>query len=287
MKTEIYRIKDSPYIITEKQWKHIEGYLNKIIEKVGFRKIILLPRIAYNLLQKQYLSNEESNTHKTCVSLGIIAWAAWTAIDEIRDEEQPDSDYIVIFLILRPIVDELIDDLCLQKKLSDRLIGKISIMEHVNSKIYPTPIKSHYILKSIAVSVPLLALMMKIETESKYIKLCQKYFYHLIGARQLSDDALDWPEDMKKDQHTLVTQWLIETVGKDRSVREYRKAFNKIVSPRVARKILRHSRLSMSYARKMTCFTSTEFLEELPRFYETMATNILKEYKLKTKKMSV
>ncbi|MES2314833.1 MAG: hypothetical protein V4524_02765 [Patescibacteria group bacterium] len=116
------------------------------------------------------------------------------------------------------------------------------------------------------------------QVELKHIRLCQKYFYHFIGARQLSDDALDWPEDMKKGQHTLVTLWLEQAIGKGRSVREYRKAFDTTVSPRVARKILRHSRLSISHARKMTCFTSTEFLEELPRFYETMATNILKKY---------
>jgi hypothetical protein len=34
----------------------------------------------------------------------------------------------------------------------------------------------------------------------------------------------------------------------------------------------------MRYARKISCFTSTEFLEELPRFYEEMAQKILAKY---------
>jgi hypothetical protein len=134
------------------------------------------------------------------------------------------------------------------------------------------------VLKSIGVSIPMVAFLMNTNAPRKEARRCKKYFYHLIFCRQLSDDALDWHEDMKRGQRTLVTQWLEETVGKDKPLREYRTAFETTVSPRVAQNILGHSKRSIRCARKMTCFTSTEFLEELPRLYKEMATDILRNY---------
>ncbi|MDD5165108.1 MAG: hypothetical protein PHG25_01030 [Candidatus Pacebacteria bacterium] len=281
MKEAIKLIKNSPYIVAHVQWLHIKCELYKTIQKKNISNIVLLPHRACSLFTKKFKIDTGRNNPDLTVAIGLVGWTIWTLFDQIQDEKMLDVTHLNMFSTLRPIIDEHIGALHLSDKEKSKLIGKISMMEYAESQTNNLNVKQKYILKSLAVSVPLLSLLMSVRVEIKNIKLCQKYFHHLLGARQLSDDALDWPEDMKKGQHTLVTQWLIETIGKDRSVREYRKAFNATVSPRVARKILRHSRLSIRYARQMTCFTSTEFLEELPRFYETMAMNILNEYRVR------
>ena len=148
------------------------------------------------------------------------------------------------------------------------------------------------VLKSIGATIPMIMLLVNIGASQRDIDNCYAYFYHLIGARQISDDALDWPDDIKKGHGTSVTQWLEKLAGKKLpgqkiSIRTYKKAFNEIVTPRVDCKILWHARKSIEYAKQMTCFKSTEPLEELPRFYEDMATELIAKRKNKKLKKKI
>jgi hypothetical protein len=180
---------------------------------------------------------------------------------------------------MRPICDELIVLLFPTDHSKRNKVKKtLAVMEYANSRGCTLNLEGISVLKSIGVALPMVAFLMNVGVDTKNVKVCKQFFYHFILCRQLSDDALDWPEDMKKGQRTLVTEWLEEAIGKDRPFRKYRKAFDKTVSPKVAQKILSHSRSSIGYAKKMTCFTSTEFLEELPRFYKEMAEKILRDY---------
>lgn len=289
MEEIIQLILDSSYIIKNKFGVYVRHHLENTSSKKYMRKIIDLPLDAAAKLSNTYKHklDEEQGLIQKIHAIGLIGWTIWTAIDTIQDSEhEKENSYIpndplALFLILRPIVDEMLNSIYLSKNDKKKLVRKISMMEYVNSTWCTLHIKDRFINKSVGVSVPLLLLLLSVGAETKYIKLCQKYFHHFIGARQLSDDALDWPEDMKKKQPTLVTQWLEEAIGADKSLHEYRKVFDTTISPRVARKILKHSHLSIRYAKQMTCFTSTEFLEELPKFYEVMTTHILQNFVLK------
>jgi hypothetical protein len=285
MKQALQLIKNSSCIAPSTSWKDIERYI-QITIKDNMYRIICIPQTAYKNIKSKYISDNKytSDDIDPLIALGIIGWTIWTFMDMIRDKHENtlvlnnDHDYIAIYSILRPVIDKITYKYLPHNKKSDSILRKICYMEYANSNFCTIETKHQYILKSIGIAIPMLIFLIKIGASKKDIQSCYRYFYHFIGARQLSDDAYDWREDMKNSQRTLVTEWLEKDIGKNRSVREYRKSFNRTVSPRVARTILKHAKTSMRYARKISCFTSTEFLEELPRFYEEMAQKILAKY---------
>lgn len=280
MEKPLQLIRNSSHIIHD-HWEPLATHIyDSILNKKQIRHIIELPEHAdIHLPRNTYYPSSIQKIKETSVALGIIGWVIWTAIDNIRDEGKNSSNEIMIFSILRPAIDNILYSSMMSPKMIRNLLNKIGIMEYTNSLWCTPKLKDHYILKSIGVAVPMLVFLIKIKAGKKNIDLCYKYFYHFIGARQLSDDALDWPEDMEKGTRTLVTQWLVEAIGENRSVREYRKAFDTIVAPKVNQTILKHAKSSIRYAQKITCFTSTEFLEKLPRFYEIMVRNSMHEQK--------
>ncbi len=269
MEKAIQLIKNSSYIVSKETKKQIEQNIRATLNYKNIRQIILLP-------EQTNLANKT-----VCVALGIIGWTLWTAMDRIRDKQDYSQNKLdrdlVTFSILRPIIDDLLHQLNLTKLKFNQIRNIVGTMEYANSKFCKLHLRQQYILKSIGVAIPMLIFLMKNKASKKDTDLCYKYFYHLIGSRQLSDDACDWHEDIKEGHKTLVTEWLIDNAGKNKSYREYIMSFCKTVSPKVANEILWHSRLSRSYARRMKFFKSTKFLEELPQFYEEMALRILAE----------
>ena len=275
MEKALQLIKNSPYIISQDSWHYVEKQIHKILSYKRIEKIILLPK---NI---QFIDTACSTT---TIAVGIVGWTVWTMMDDIRDEKINDTQILYVYSVLRPIMDEFIHSLKMPDQHLDCIRKIIGTMEYANSDMCTFSVSEKDIFKSIGATVPMIMLLVNIGANQKNIDLCYAYFYHFIGARQLSDDALDWPEDMKKGHRTLVTEWFKEAAGNGKSIKEYRKFSNDIVAPKVDNKILWHARKSIGYARQITCFKSTEPLEELPKFYEDMATELIakrKDRKLK------
>jgi len=235
-------------------------HINQILSYKNVRKIILLPFHASIELK------DDEETATICVAIGIIGWSIWTILDRIRDEYKSyntlkntylEND-LAVFSNLRPIIDELINSLGLPEKYRANIAYEMAMMEYANSSKHSLHIHEQSIQKSIGVAVPLLLFLMKIKANrscadtyiDSCIGYCKKYFYHLIAIRQLSDDVLDWENDIKTGSQTPMTEWLKTSSLKD-------------VHKKVDCKILTHSRLAIKYAKKMTCFRSTKFLSEI------------------------
>ncbi len=277
MEKAIGLIKDNPYTSHKNCWIKIKKHIDRTISYKKIKEIILLPES----VQTSY-----SEYTTISIAIGIVGWTIWTLADQIRDENINVNEDLYVYSMLRPVIDMLILDLQLPTEHLQHIYELINIMEYANSDSCTYTLETKSILKSIGAAIPMLALLGKMNAGEKNIGLCYNYFYHLIGARQLSDDAIDWPHDMKNKSPTLVTKWLEEMAGKDKSDKEYREAFDSIVSPKVAHRISWYTRKSIGYVQQMTCFKSTEPLEKLPRFYEDMATKLIakrKDKKLKNK----
>jgi geranylgeranyl pyrophosphate synthase len=121
----------------------------------------------------------------------------------------------------------------------------------------------------------MLGLLMSVRAADRDIRACKRYFYHLIMARQLSDDACDWREDLKADKSTLIVCWMRKDCSSQKSPSEIEALFRDRIKPRAAKEILRCARASIAAAREICCLADTEFLEELPRYYKDMAMRIL------------
>ena len=255
----------------------------RICSASGAMTMIVLPRIARRSSKLEYLS--DSSTSDICEAVGIAGWAAWTAADNIRDA-LPDIDNsraCILFSISLMVMNNLLHRLDLSQEDHDvleRLLGK---MEQANLE-EPLTFKDHCnmealtsisIDKSIGAAIPMLALLMKSVVPRSDISLSLKYFRHLILARQLSDDACDWREDIRDGRRTVVTELLRKTAGDGKTNRQYVAVFEKQVKFEVADMILKAARHSIGYARKLTCFTDTKCLEKLPDHYEEMALKIL------------
>ena len=271
--------------------------MRELAAKPNIGKILEFP-----LRGAETLSSSGHKETVVCTAIGIAGWAAWTAADRIRDGENAlrgtscgGNDFgslggdLYVFSILRPIIDELIGKLSLSESHLRRLIGIMGKMEYANSTHCSMGVREQSSWKSMGAAIPLLALMMKagapgakaseMDSLNKDISLCENYFYHLILARQLSDDALDWKEDaggigngkelktIGANGDTLVVKWLED-------------AFEERIKYQVAKEMLKTSRQAVKIARDISCFINTEFLEELPRYYEKMAERILKGKKL-------
>jgi len=275
-------ILESEYFVADGSKDSIDRQLRELAAKPNIRKILELPLQGAEALT--------FNGHKevvVCTAIGLAGWVAWTATDRIRDGENAwrgincggNGDDLYVFSILRPIIDELIGKLSLPTIYIKRTKRIIGMMEYANSShcVFDTRERSSW--KSMGAAIPLLALMMKAGTSNKDISSCESYFYYLILARQFSDDALDWKEDatgvgnggklktVGANGNTLVVKWL-------------EVAFEEKVKYQVADEMQKSSRRAIKIARNISCFVDTEFLEELPRYYEEMANRIITKQKI-------
>jgi hypothetical protein len=252
-------ILESGYFVEDGSKILINEHLRVLAKQPNIRKILELP-----LRGAEALSFNGLKETAICTAIGLAGWAAWTATDRIRDEGGLNDD-LYIFSILRPIIDELIGKLSLLESHLRCLVGIMGKMEYANSSHCSMGVREQSSWKSMGAAIPLLTLMMKYGASNKDISSCEEYFYYLILARQLSDDALDWKEDSGViGNSTLVISWL-------------EKAFEEHVKYKVAKEMLKRSRQAIEKARSISCFTNTGFLEELARYYEEMAERILKK----------
>lgn len=258
-----------------------------MVAQPNIRKILELPCQAYGSLAQSAKNKgpaegdlDKTNVITICTAIGLAGWAAWTAADRIRDGENDvrgiSCDDLYVFSILRPIIDELVGKLSLLESHLRCLVGIMGKMEYANSSHCSMGVREQSSWKSMGAAIPLLALMMRLNASDKDIASCERLFYYLILARQLSDDALDWKEDASSIRNgkklqtigangdTLVVKWLED-------------AFEEHVKYKVAKEMLKTSRQAVKMARDISCFTNTEFLEELPRYYEEMAERILQK----------
>jgi hypothetical protein len=262
MMRAIALIKSSPYIRTHNNWRHVKKYIEMVISYKQIREIIQLPihrPISVNV-------NSDSSYRDITIAIGLAGWTAWTTIDRAIDERDEVRERLTTYSIFRMVLIELIQSSTLSRADFRRIRRILCDMEYANSPWCAFPLRKRSVLKSIGAAIPMMIYLMKCGVDLRNIDRCYLYFYHLIAARQLSDDALDWQEDMQHDNYTVVTKSLSRNGNT-----EYLKAFHSIISPRIMKEILRHSRRSISYARSMTCFRSTDFLEALPKQYEKMA----------------
>lgn len=281
-------ILESGYIVPGMSKRLIERRIWTLMAQPNIRKIIELPCRGYgSLIQSTLNVNPTENELNessliVCTAIGLAGWAAWTAADRIRDGEntiggnKSDGDDLYIFATLRPIIDELVHKLSLSDEHRNHITHIIGMMEYANARHFSLGIRMKSSWKSMGAAVPLMALMIKAGSPDKNIALCEDFFRYFILARQLSDDAIDWKEDVGRvgntgklktdcvNNSTLVIKWL-------------ERSFDERVKYEVAAEMRKRSRQAMEKARSISCFADTGFLEELPRYYEEMAEGILRK----------
>jgi hypothetical protein len=292
MEMAVRLILDSPYIIEDISKRSVDARMRKFLAFSNISKILELPYRGYISLTDKSFANDRSASKMEvaiCTAIGLAGWTAWTAADNIRDggkggkspsnsigyDDHNHGDDLYVFSILRPIIQDLIESLSLSSHHMSRIIQIISTMEYANAEHCALGIREWSSWKSMGAAIPFLGLMMKIGATEEDIDHCQSFFYYFISARQLSDDALDWREDIggckdsnsgnkviNKVNDTLVTKWM-------------ERDFQRRIKYAVAIEMRRRSRQAIEEAQKISCFTDTGFLEELPRYYERMAENII------------
>lgn len=295
-----------------------------VLQGKNIRRVLELPmRTGKEFVGLNPVDNE---VLEICVAIGIAGWAAWTYSDAIRDNEplnglenksgddkdneSNQNDRLASFSILQSIMYELINRLQLPLNKLRRLYRLVASMEEANcgngkserlcekrieNRVYG--LRRTSAEKSMGAAIPLLALMMKTGASKKDIHSCQKFFFHFILVRQLSDDACDWREDLASGRETLVTRWILdeiprnslcgtdledtyETLNKNTS-EKMKKIFDEKISLRTAREIIKQSHRAVYYARKITCFKNIDFLESLPQFYEKNAAEVICKHELR------
>ncbi|MEN9912775.1 MAG: hypothetical protein RLY66_183 [Candidatus Parcubacteria bacterium] len=241
----------------------------------NIRKIIKIPR----LLSKT-LGTETADMLELA---GLLGWTSYTIYDAIRDgstdikvigkldssRKTALANYLMINfqkirfeLNLNPKYNKVIDEIL-------RKMEEANFLENTPSSF--DKVMDRSIWKSMGASIPVL-MTISINSGSKYdIKFCERYFYNLIAARQLSDDAYDWMDDFSSKKITPVTMLF-------RSHKNRAKEFSEKISPIIAKKILNHSLQACDAAQKIKCLKNTGELTNLLSPYITVSTLILQKY---------
>ena len=129
------------------------------------------------------------------------------------------------------------------------LVYKIITEMEAYSALEETEIKLNYkkmehSMKSLGVAVPTVLLMADDRKNSQILSS----FKHYVSARQISDDATDWKEDLKKGKSTCITTKF--------SSRKKRKSFEKDFFPKITNQIKKECYKSIGLSLKI--FSDTE-----------------------------
>lgn len=274
-----------PIIVSDLMRESVANLIDDMSEKENIKNIIILPIQAWGLLKNQRSLDMKDGVK--CVALGLAGWTAWTRADDIRDgEEDMDAikDGMANFSVLQSVVHDIIRELSLKKEDRNRIIEILGKMEDANSKENARNdcvmnIRERSIWKSMGAAVPMMAFMMKARRPETEIKACEDFFRHFILARQLSDDACDWPEDLFNGRKTPVTEWIEDESDPfmiiDMDMDKSKEIFDRHVASKIAREIRDRACEAIDCVRKIDAFRDTGFLEELPGFYLGMANKIL------------
>ena len=265
----------SPYCASDAARDLIAEGTSALARNPGVVRIIELP----STMSELYRDNTSSvrPAAEKCTLIGLAGWVAWDAADKIRDKGCDMASACIRFSLAHSIMYEAIAELALDQSdrwIIDCLFARME-MANLDESLRHKPSITLTISKSIGADIPFLAFLMKIGASGEDIVHGLDCLEQLILARQLSDDACDWYEDMKAGHRTLVTELLIKNAGAKKNRAVYRHAFEKKIKFKVAQMIRNAARRSVKHACEMSCFTSTRALERLPRSYVEMADKVL------------
>ncbi len=292
--------------------------IEELCSKPKIKSLIELPIKADNVLEDRAGLGGEKLTKY--VALGMAGWAAWTYIDDLRDNDtcsrviqvknseeancplcrldqefggvtgkKEPSRKVVMSSILLSIFYSILGEVCPKRENYDCMLEIIGKMEQANMdeafrppnpKDPDDPIEP-MAWKSMGAAIPLLAYMMDLGAPKAQLETLKEYFYNLILARQISDDACDWQEDMLTGKSTLITDRLEKYLKNGPEFGDLNEIFEKMASNLAAQEIKKYAEASLNHTKALTCFTSVEFLEKMPLFYLDMAESMLYKDKLK------
>lgn len=275
------RLLGSSYIQSEYMRSDIRVLIDNIKSKENILNCIILPTKASTLFMPP-LKTTENNTI-LCTAIGLAGWTAWTYADAIRDDDYPHSksDLLSIYTVLVSMVHDCIRQLNLSQDNYTIVSSLFGIMERANYEEYfdykynSNQLRNNFgfdgrmCSKSIPVSIPMLAIFMNSGASKKDIDLCLSFFGNFLDARQLSDDALDWQEDMLANRHTLVTYWIDNQARKDSCISSNKDIFENIVSDHASQQIQKSLDLAQTDANNISCIKNTDFLTDILEPYRT------------------
>lgn len=258
---------DSPLISSGNLREIVVASLDRLIARPGIRNIIALPCLAGRFLRERYRILPRET--RICMAIGLAGWAAWTAADDIRDGDCEKTGgksagiMLAEFSLLSQVMHALVDKLGLSAAGRRKIASIIGAMEEANCMEGSIDVRRRSVDKSLSVIIPVVALMMKAGASNADIAAFEDSFRHFILARQLSDDALDWKEDVANGERTAVIELIEEAFAKD-------------LRSRIAGEIVRESQQALRGMARISCFTDLSFLEDLPAAYKNMAERILR-----------
>ena len=290
----------SPYITSQKIRAKIKELISNIMSKQGMTSIIVLPEQLQKSALPHISISDAALSHSLII--GIAGWTAWMHADTIRDKTDEKSpvgcaiDNLSIYTILHSIVHETLRKIDTTDEEYARIATLIGKMEQANyeetgetnvNNVFEADKESYNdslslrertVAKSVGAAIPLLVLMMIGGASREDIEHCMSFFTHFLRARQLSDDAMDWKDDITNGRRTLVTQWIDDEVSTDADMYEKSEAFNGRVLFMIAREIHKNILIAQKSARKISCISNCGFLVGLLLPYVQMIDRILKKY---------
>ena len=281
------KLLNSPYITCGHIRKALKERVEHILSMAGIKKIISLPFYANELIRITQ-PGLRSSAILACMTIGLAGWTAWMDIDDLRDRDSSSSstsDKLSIFSSLLFVMHGMASSLGLSEENRHILGDILGRMEQANKEESSIEyfddclsVRQRTSWKSMGAALPMLIMLMSARATRYDIDHCKNYFYYLILARQLSDDACDWLEDLNNGKKTLITCWFKRYSNKEKmNNKELADLFESKIKAKTAKEILRYAKMSIVSARKINCLQSAGFLEELPRHYEEMAGRILRE----------
>lgn len=244
----------------------------------GIVRILELPIVANSHIDKSV----EPVIVERALLVGVAGWAAYTLYDAARDGNALFGENMSLSVAnaCADIMHFELSEIGLRPAHKLRITDIFTRMAEANfieeSGLEPSDILSNSAWKSMGAAIPLLCLLMKSGTSDRDIQACELYFYHLIMARQLSDDALDWKEDLERRKRTSATMLLQEMQMP--SDQETMDRFCASMRSRVASEVLVRAEAARRHARAIACLQSAEFLDALAKPYAAMSRGILKCY---------
>lgn len=283
-----------------------ESYLTRANQPA----IATLPCLFYHCLDQTQCGKPISEP--LLVQLGLVSvygWMAYTILDDVLDEEGETELLLAGVAIMREMVhilsglfgqDEqfwhLVDELCARMERANHwemtnydLPRQKNLVQWEGVSLSEPEVSTWLADRSIGHCIGCCAVLYAggWEVSSPEVQTVVQFFEHYLTARQLNDDAHDWPEDLQRGRLNsvsvrLLKRWRSQHVSSPLSLAQLEKAlqplFWQVTVQEIAEVILQEVEKARSLLRAASFLNSTQALEDLLAPLEQAAEQVRSEH---------
>lgn len=252
--------------------KQFQQILKKIIRSKNIDIILLTPFILAKSLRKTNKIKKEFLQKLSYIN--TLGWMAYTIYDDLIDNDKdikwlPLANIIcrrmdMMFTQLLPECSIFLKEyLTIMNRLEESNFWEIENCRLTKERVPNFTNIKRLSDRSMGHALTSMAILHKINANEKDIYELKNFYYYFLAAKQMSDDAHDWENDLKKGQINSASAEIFKLTSERKNGNKLKLIFWEKVFDKYAERILEYCTNAKSSLMQISCLKNTKYFDKM------------------------